>query len=286
LSEVLRSVLRPASLAAAVLVLLAVVALASRSDRAGRPADSGDRALPLAFWDYLVTFGLLAIIAVLALAVYLRVPLRRPGGKDFTFIQMLGIVIIAGLVVLAGSRMEWPEVRYPAGFEDTFVDAPDERGKQQPAEGSERNSRPLRFRWEVFAVVGGLGLLGLGIYAARRRRDLRLPEEGAAAALSAALDESLDDLRAERDARRAVIAAYARMERTLGRHGLPRRPFEAPLEYLARVLHELRVRSGAVLALTELFERAKFSRHEIDAEMKDEAIGALIAVRDDLRAEA
>jgi hypothetical protein len=46
------------------------------------------------------------------------------------------------------------------------------------------------------------------------------------------------------------------------------------------------VRSGSVLALTELFERAKFSPHAIDAEMKDEAIGALIAVRDDLRAEA
>jgi Domain of unknown function (DUF4129) len=286
LSDVLRSVLRPASLAAAVLVLLAVVALASRSDRAGRPADSGDRTLPLAFWDYVVTFGLLAMIAVLALAVYLRVPLRRPGGKGFTFTQMLGIVIIAGLVVLAGSRMEWPEVRYPAGYEDTFVDAPDERGKQQPTEGSERDSRPLRFRWEVFVVVGGLLLVGGGIYAAHRRRQQRRFGEkaDAASALSAALDDSLDDLRAERDARRAVIAAYARMERTLGRHGLPRRPFEAPLEYLARVLHELRVRSGAVLALTELFERAKFSRHEIDAEMKDEAIGALIAVRDDLEA--
>jgi uncharacterized protein DUF4129 len=283
---VLRSVLRPASLAAAVLVLLAVVALASRSDRAGRPADSGDRELPLAFWDYLVTFGLLAMIAVLALAVYLRVPLQGPRRGGFAFTQLLGIMIIAGLVALAGSRMEWPEVRYPAGFEDTFVDAPDERGQQQPTEGSERDSRPLRFRWEVFVVVGGLALLGLGIYVALRRRELWSPEgkADAAAALSAALDESLDDLRAERDPRRAVIAAYARMERTLGRHGLPRRPFEAPLEYLARVLHELRVRSGAVLALTELFERAKFSRHEIDAEMKDEAIGALIAVRDDLEA--
>jgi Domain of unknown function (DUF4129) len=287
LSEVLRFVLRPASLAAAVLVLLAVVALASRSDRAGRPADSGDRSLPLAFWDYLVTLGLLAMIAVLALAVYLRVPLRGPRKGDFGFTQLLAIAIIAGLVALAGSRMEWPEVRYPAGYEDTFVDAPDEQGKQQPTEGSERDSRPLRFRWEVFVVAGGLLLVGGGIYAAHwRRQQRRFGEKAdAASALSAALDDSLDDLRAERDARRAVIAAYARMERTLGRHGLPRRPFEAPLEYLARVLHELRVRSGAVLALTELFERAKFSRHEIDAEMKDEAIGALIAVRDDLRAE-
>ena len=82
-----------------------------------------------------------------------------------------------------------------------------------------------------------------------------------------------------------MIAAYARMEQTLDRYGFARLRAEAPLEYLGRVLRELKVRSGAVLALTELFERAKFSRHEIDSEMKEEAIGALIAVRDDLRAE-
>ena len=281
-----RSVLRPASLGAAVLVLLAVVALASRSDRAGRPADSGDRTLPLAFWDYLVTFGLLATIAVLALAVYLRVPLRGPRRGNFAFTQLLGIVIIAGLFTLVGTRMEWPRIRSSPGVEDALVDQRTATSTPEEAEGSERDSRPVRFRWEVFVVVGGLLLLGGGIYAARRRSQQRRFGEkaDAASALSAALDDSLDDLRAERDPRRAVIAAYARMERTLGRHGLPRRPFEAPLEYLARVLHELRVRSGAVLALTELFERAKFSRHEIDAEMKDEAIGALIAVRDDLEA--
>jgi LPXTG-motif cell wall-anchored protein len=144
----------------------------------------------------------------------------------------------------------------------------------------------MRLRWEVFVVAGGLVLLGLGIYLARRRRELgrRLgDEDDTAAALSAAVDDSLDDLRAERDPRRAVIAAYARMERVLERHGFARDRAEAPLEYLARVLRGLRVRSSAVLALTELFERAKFSVHEIDAEMKEEAIGALSAVRDDLR---
>ena len=74
------------------------------------------------------------------------------------------------------------------------------------------------------------------------------------------------------------------MEAALAVHGLPRQPFEAPLEYLARILLGLRVRAEAVLDLTELFERAKFSRHAIDAEMKQEAISALVAVRDDLRA--
>jgi hypothetical protein len=100
-----------------------------------------------------------------------------------------------------------------------------------------------------------------------------------------AVETTIDDLRAERDPRRAVIAAYANMERMLGAHGHARRRAEAPFEYLARILRELNVRESSVRSLTRLFEYAKFSRHEIDAGMKEEAITALLAVRDDLRSE-
>ena len=59
--------------------------------------------------------------------------------------------------------------------------------------------------------------------------------------LLAAVDLSLEDLENDPDARRAVIRAYARMERALGSYGLARRPSETPLEYLARALTSLRV---------------------------------------------
>ena len=52
----------------------------------------------------------------------------------------------------------------------------------------------------------------------------------------------IDDLRNEPDARRAVIAAYAGMERTLATHGLAAAPSETPFEYLARILRDLDVR--------------------------------------------
>jgi Domain of unknown function (DUF4129) len=101
--------------------------------------------------------------------------------------------------------------------------------------------------------------------------------------IAASIGDALDDLAAEPDARRAVIAAYARMERTFAQHGLRRRPSETPVEYLRRILLGLTSRSDAVRQLTDLFEQAKFSRHEIDARMKDDAIDALRAIRDDLR---
>jgi Domain of unknown function (DUF4129) len=101
--------------------------------------------------------------------------------------------------------------------------------------------------------------------------------------VSVALDESLDDLRNEPDLRRAIIAAYARMETALGFAGIRRHPAEAPLEFMERALTSLDTSTAAVRRLTVLFEWAKFSQHEPEPEMRDEAIDALVAVRDELR---
>jgi hypothetical protein len=282
------SVLRSAWLGAAVLALLGLVAVASRSDRHAGPGEPEARILPAEFWDYFFTFALLATIVLVAIVVYVRVVLRPELRRGrFSTIQLLALLTIAGLIALAGTRRDWGDVELP--FRNEEASTGQSRQNEAGEASSAEDSRTLQIRWDVFATAGALLVVGVAVLAARRRRNSLGPvsvRDDAASALSAALDESVDDLRAERDPRRAVIAAYARMERALARHGFARFRAEAPLEYLARVLRELQVRSGAVLALTELFERAKFSRHEIDADMKEEAIGALIAVRDDLRPNA
>jgi hypothetical protein len=79
-----------------------------------------------------------------------------------------------------------------------------------------------------------------------------------------------------------VIRTYARMETTFAAYGVPRDESEAPLEYLARVLDSLRVSAYSVRRLTQLFERAKFSPHEVDTGMKGEAIEALAGLRAEL----
>ena len=95
----------------------------------------------------------------------------------------------------------------------------------------------MQFRWEELAIVLGL-LLGLGVLVAATRGRLgpEIDRRRAPEVLAAALDESLDDLRADPDLRRAIIAAYARMETALAAAGLPRHPAEAPLEYVERAL--------------------------------------------------
>ena len=63
------------------------------------------------------------------------------------------------------------------------------------------------------------------------------------------------------------------MEQLFATYGLAaREPAEAPVEYLDRVLGELRASGAALGRLTGLFQRAKFSSHDVDESMRDEAI--------------
>jgi hypothetical protein len=147
--------------------------------------------------------------------------------------------------------------------------------------------KPAHFDWEFAAALGGLAVLAAAFLAARARREEEPDQESDGRALEHVLAqvvrETIDDLRGEVDPRRAVIAAYARMERILAREGYARRPSETPYEYLERVLIELRVAPDAVRELTDLFELAKFSPHAIGEEVRERALDAFVAVRDDLK---
>jgi hypothetical protein len=103
-------------------------------------------------------------------------------------------------------------------------------------------------------------------------------------ALASAVGAGLRDARLEPDPRRAVITAYATMERMLAAQGWPRREVEAPLEYMTRLFAERNVRADALATLTELFELARFSHHVISPATKERAIGALTVIDQELRA--
>jgi len=279
-----RSTLRGVPVVALLLGLVALVALASRSGHAPSDVPSVPGP-PASFLDYAFTAGL-ALAAAGLLLVLRAARLRKPRQLRSSWYVFWTILVVTAAAVLAALVARQLHVtKRPAPGGGAAASGAAQRLPGQPA-GEERH---LHFRWEAGAVALALAGGAAAVVLLRRRR---APHEHAAApdelpqALEAAFDASLDDLRRERDARRAVIAAYARAERVLAEHGLPRRPAEAPLEYLARVLLGLRVRASAVLELTDLFERAKFSPHRIDSTMKEEAIAALAAVRDDLGAPA
>jgi len=143
------------------------------------------------------------------------------------------------------------------------------------------------FKWlPVFiATAAGLAVLGfIGVRTLRRERRGLAETHALQLEFEELVEDTLADLYAEVDPRKAIIAAYARVERIFASYGLPREPSEAPVEYLERALSELRASGAALRRLTSLFQWAKFSAHDVDPKMRDEAIGALLEVRDELRA--
>jgi hypothetical protein len=274
-----------------VLVALAVVAIAARGSIP--VGEGGARGPTVALLDILLTLYLVAIVGAAVLLVYVLVLRRQIEARGGATVRRRGpLETVLSLIVLlgAGSLL----ARRLAGYEPP---APPEAA--DPAFNG-ANTLPTTagpdavpydpaFAWEASVVTVALILLALGAwwYAGRARGRARGEldrEDRLVTDLAAAMDESVDDLRAEPDPRRAVVAAYARLERVLAAHRLPRRPAESPLEYLARMLDGLSVSPEAARRLTGLFERAKFSQHAVGADMKEEAISALETVRDDLLA--
>jgi hypothetical protein len=139
--------------------------------------------------------------------------------------------------------------------------------------------------WIPLVVVGVLvvGAVVAYVLAERRAGSGRRSERELAAQLVEVLDETLDDLRAEADPRRAIVAAYSRLERVLAANGAARRAAETADEYLPRVLRDLDIDRAAVGRLNDLYREAKFSHHALGPAAKDEAIDALEHVRDELR---
>jgi hypothetical protein len=271
-------------LALAVTALLAVVAIAAHGRPLGSTGGHGG-ALPLSFWDYVYTTGVILFVplflAGLFAAAFIR---RRKGKRRNTLGGVLGSVILwslcVALYILAVRHLKLH--RLPQSPESGLL-----KGGQHGAHQHTAVSHSLQFRWsELFILLGFLVLAAVVIAARvyRQSAETKTSSEAAPEALAAALDESLDDLRTDPDLRRAIIAAYARMETALAAAGVPRHPSEAPLEYVERTLLSLDTSAEAVRKLTDLFEWARFSQHEPEPSMRDDAVEALVAVRDELRA--
>jgi len=282
------------ALGVGLLVLLGLVAAASRAHHTPG-GHAGIHQPPSGVGDYLFSIFAVLLVSVALLFFYLwfserdmLAEARKRRQSKGRYRLLIVLLLILGLAPALRSRLNWFG-RHSRGARPAKVHpgTPQKTRARGPSGGL--TERPPHFKWlpVLIATATGVALLGfIGVHALRRsRRELGrrfvLEQE-----LEALLDDTLDDLHAMKDPRAAIIAAYARMERALALVGVGRDAAEAPFEYLERSLLELDASADSARRLTELFERAKFSHHEPDEPMRGEAIDALAAVRDELRAAA
>ena len=272
-------------LALVVTLLLAVVAIAARGRPLGTRAGNGG-ALPFSFWDYTYTTILIIVVPLFLAGLIAAAFIRRQSGKRRNYWHSLLQALVIYFSIVALELLLFRHFPLPHLHPQHRSQEPGSGGLgagQNQGHHHSVGSRSLHFRWDELLVVLGLLLIAVIVAVRLSRRSPRTPSEVAPEVLAEALDESLDDLRNDPDLRRAIIAAYARMEAALAAAGVPRHPAEAPFEYVERVLLSLAASEDAVRRLTDLFEWARFSHHEPEPSMRDEAVDALIAVRDEMR---
>jgi hypothetical protein len=255
------------------LLLLAVVAVASTARIDGGQALSTPE---LAFVVMLV--GVVAALAIAVGTVALSGGAFVSGDRRRKGATALPLAVL--LVTLAALLFASPDAEIDSG-----AGGGDRRREPGSADDFFGLGGGDVFATIAVAMMAGIAVLAVLLFAfavnQRRRESAERPADEEEAVMQA-LDESLDDLRRERDVRRAIIACYARMERALAYAGSARRPAEAPFEYLVRILERVTANSRAARSLTELFERAKFSTQPMGEREKQQAIEALELLRSEL----
>jgi hypothetical protein len=153
-----------------------------------------------------------------------------------------------------------------------------------PADAAAAAPPIMTWTFGVFALAAALGALALAVWVAlgdrlqgwweRREEGVAPPEPFVEAVV-----ESLEDLHAEPDARRAVIRCYARFQRVAAESGLPRQPWHTPTEFMGEALARLPAPRRALASLTGLFELARFSDRALGHAERQRALSALDEIR-------
>ncbi|HEY7038267.1 MAG TPA: DUF4129 domain-containing protein [Methylomirabilota bacterium] len=274
-------------LAAAFVLALAAV-LRMTAPGSGGPPVSGVIRLPEAVTAVVVSlFGLAVCVFVVDLIRRALSNAKRQGDGEAAdepapvpaWLRRLGLIM--SLVNVIALAYLWRRALLEGGLFAGFGGLTSGLGLPS----SDPESAPPIVNWVfgALALAGGLGAFGFALWIAFGDRLTREPEEDAAAAappaLDAAVEESLEDLRAEPDSRRAIVRCYARFERVAADSGLERKPWLTPMEFMREVLLRLPVPRGAVPSLTGLFELARFSDHALGPRERDRALDALHEIR-------
>ncbi len=259
--------------------LLALVALAAEQAPFDVKDDTGGIHVPS--WGSVFVLGL--VVFLMAFWIILFVSAQRASGplarvrRQRGFLNMLATVLvcIALLALLKALHQRHGPETQPVAPPDTEADA-------NPSPEVSHTGRP----WAAL-TLGGAVLVVLGAAAMTRRRMVDADETEEPAErdeVVASLSSSLDALAEPGDDRAAIVAAYAALLDGLARAGRPRRPDEAPEEYLRRVLRGWSVHPEPLNELTALFAEARFSEHVLGPTHRSRAMSALEAARAEIMA--
>lgn len=285
-------------------LILAVAGLVGpRSGIGGRPM----RALlhlPDPVLAFLAASAALAVVVLLALLVPRGIRRRRKGDEEFELVYeqpkvspwaLAGLWVLLVLPVAVGAYLFWsgaPWLEHALSETAGRLAPPWSSSGASPglppaAAGSPAAAVPFfTGAVTILALCAALALAGVSLWILFGDRlawwwagPLAEARPGP---LAEAVEESLDDLEREPDARRAIILCYRRFELALAGIQAGRAPWQTPMEFMRQALGRLPLPPGPVWQLTSLFEIARFSEQPVRPADRDAACRCLTEIREAL----
>ena len=286
--------LRAAALTALALALLAVAGLASSVS----PWDAtGSASTPSGALRALVAVGAVGLVVAL-LVLWVETPAtwrptvkkrRAPtrdeldgvGGAVWTAGKTAAIVLLALAIFCIGTV---PLLTQDEASTPTPAARPSTGATQPRATGSGRSAGSLDLGWLLVPVAVTLAVAApIAVLIRRRRARTDEAVDGdTESALGRAVTASIAALESDRDPRRAILRAYAQMERAFDRVEIVRARDETSSEFLVRTTRRLPLSAPAAAALTGRFEEVRYSTHEITEADREDALASLRVVEREL----
>lgn len=276
-------------------------------ERAQVPSGSWVQDLVVGIFVVSIVAGTVMTIAVFATSFtlrkrrrkddYERVPEpRRVSTKDLAMIAaaLVAVLSLAAVLLVATSNLIATSITGASQISE----AQNAKSDVHQAESSSLGQLPSTFarglpRWRNWIVMlAGVTLLVASILVStlQRARD-SIPRHSRPEAPQVRDDRktavelielSIRTIESEPDPRRAVIACYQQFEAILHQKGFPMPATYTPEEYLAGILRRFRVTPAPLWSLTLLFEKARFSNHDMTVGDKVAAIEALSRIKSGL----
>ena len=244
-----------------------------------------------------IGIALEVVLAALLIAVLIRG--RRPS-DDFRVQRLRGVLraallaaLVAGIpaVLLLARPLHHPQPPPVVQPQPHPSASPEVTRVPHPGSSFRLPLADVLYPLLILVLIGGIVACVVLLQRRRPRHEVLPPDEASLAegqrgGLRDAVSSGRRALAGTDDARAAIIACYAAMERSLGAAGADHEAADTPDEFLARAAGAGLVRGTAAGKLTGLFYEARFSAHELSAAQRDAARDALEQLAADLRGSA
>jgi hypothetical protein len=148
--------------------------------------------------------------------------------------------------------------------------------------GVTRRRHQVQPGWVALPIVLTFAVLAPAAFLVRRRLNRAATPGEDPDVLGSEVRASIAALESEGDPRRAILRAYARMERAFHHVEIVRARDETASEFLVRAMRQLRVSADSAATLTGRFEEARFSTHVVTEGDRELALGSLRRVEQEL----